>query len=53
MKGSRSLKQIALAGVLAVSSVVFGGGSGANAQPIPVMTIQVLLIIRLISTFTR
>ncbi len=41
MKGSRSLKQIALAGVLAVSSVVFGGGSGANAQPIPVMTIQV------------
>jgi hypothetical protein len=39
-----SLKQMALAGLLALSSVVFGGGNGANAQQalaIPEMTIQI------------
>jgi hypothetical protein len=39
-----SLKQMALAGLLTLSSVVFGGGNGANAQQaldIPEMTIQI------------
>jgi hypothetical protein len=42
--GSPGLKQIARAGLLALSSLVLGGGSAANAQralDIPIMTIQI------------
>lgn len=41
MKGSLTLKQIALAGFLALSFFLFGGGSEVIAQDIPQMTVVI------------